>query len=110
MLTNLLVNIVASFVALYIGSKLISARLPATKLLAIAVLGQLFITYALPYALGIAGMVPVPRLDLIFEAIIWIGIVNFAVPRTGPKEYFILGFLAFGANYLVGYFGISGMF
>ncbi len=106
MLTNLLVNIVASFVALYIGSKLISARLPATKLLSIAVLGQVFLIYALPFVMSVVGMVPLPRMDMVLEALVWLGLVNFVVPRTSPKEYIVLGLLAFGANILVGYIGI----
>ncbi len=109
MIINLLGNVFLSFVALAVGNKLISARIPIFKLLGIAVLGQLFAIYALPYALSVAGMIPIPHIDLIFEAIVWVGLVNFVVPKTTPKEYIVLGTLALAANYLVGYFGIVGL-
>lgn len=109
MIVNLLLKIGLSFAALYLGNKLISARIPIFKLGVIAALGQAFIIYALPYALSVTGMIPISRLDLIFEAIIWIGLANFVVPKTTPKEYLILGVLAFVANYILGYIGIFGL-
>ncbi len=105
MIPNLLINVGVSFVVLYLGDRLISARIPAFKLVVIAILGQLFVIFGLDYAMHIAGMVPVSRLDLILEAVVWVGIVNFAVPRTEPKEYFILGLLAFGVNHIYGLIG-----
>ncbi|MFP4116427.1 MAG: hypothetical protein ACLFQ8_01655 [Candidatus Aenigmatarchaeota archaeon] len=105
----LLINVAISFVALYIGNRLISGRISYIKLLGIAASGQLFIIYALPYALTVTSMIPIARLDLIFEAIVWVGLVNFVVPKTTPKEYFILGILAFGVNYLIGYFELLSL-
>lgn len=109
MILNLLINVAISFAALYLGDRVISAGIPALKLVIIAALGQLFVIFALPYAMRVAGMVPVPRIDLILEAVVWIGIVNFTVPRTGPKEYFILGLLAFASSFLVEFLEIAAI-
>lgn len=106
-MSDLIVKIALSFVVLYIGNILISSDIPSTRILAISVIAQLFFIYALPYVMEVGYMVPVPRVDLIIKSIVWVELVNFVVPKTKPKEYFILGFMAFGVNYLVGLLEIA---
>ncbi len=109
MIQELIVSTVISFVVLFIGDRIISSRIPAFKLLVTAVLGQLFVLYALPFVMSVAGMFPVPRLDLVLEALVWIGLVNFVVPKTKPKEYIVLGTFAFVANFIVAYLGFTSL-
>ncbi len=109
MIINLILKIILSFVTLLIGNKIISSGVPGHKLLGIAVLGQLFIMYVLDYVMAIAGLVPIPHMRLVLQIVTWVGLANFVVPKTTPKEYFFLGFLTFLVNYVIGYFGLLGL-
>ncbi|MFP4633824.1 MAG: hypothetical protein ACLFM9_02525 [Candidatus Aenigmatarchaeota archaeon] len=109
MILNLLLRIALVVAALYLGDKIISAKIPLHSLLFIAATGQIFVVYVLPYAMRIVSTLSIPYLGLILELIIWVGAANFVVPKTSPKQYLILGLLAFAANYFVGYFEIVGL-
>jgi len=106
---DFLISIALSFGALYFGSRIISAKMPLYKLLIISTAAHIFETYLLDYVMKIGNMFPIPHIRLIIRAIIWVGLVNFVVPKTTPKQYLIVGSAAFLFNYFLEYFGLVSL-
>ncbi|MFP4045805.1 MAG: hypothetical protein ACLFS3_01985 [Candidatus Aenigmatarchaeota archaeon] len=107
MILEFLIPVIIGAGALYLGSKVFNIRIPSFKILIIAVLAEILMTYVLGYVLPVFSFLPMA--SVILKILIWVGLVNFVVPETSIMEAVELGVLGFAVTYFSSISGVTTM-
>lgn len=107
MILELLIPTLFGAGALFLGTKVFQTRIPTFKIIIIALLAEILISYVLGYILPALSFIPMA--SLLLKIIIWIGMVDFVAPEMSIMEAVELGVLGFAVTYFLSLSGVTQM-